>query len=77
MDKKLTVWIPHRVLKNANKYSDSQNISLSQLVSIFLQSLPEESFLDNAPIVRRLSGLLASDVSQKDCRKYLEKKYGL
>lgn len=78
MDKKLTVWIPHHVLKNAKKYSESQNISLSHLISIFLQSLPDErNFLENAPIVRRLSGLLASDVSNKDYRKYLEKKYDL
>jgi hypothetical protein len=55
MDKKLTVWIPHHVLKNAKKYSESQNISLNHLISIFLQSLPDErNFLENAPIVRRL-----------------------
>ena len=36
----------------------------------------EMDFLEGAPIVRRLSGSLPSDVSEDDYNRYLEAKYG-
>jgi hypothetical protein len=50
---------------------------LTRLVGEYLRQLSGQSdFLEEAPIVRRLSGILSQDVSVADYRKYLEEKYG-
>jgi hypothetical protein len=47
------------------------------LISTYLQQIPiEAEGLDQAPIVRRLTGLLSQDVSREDYRPHLEEKYG-
>jgi hypothetical protein len=33
--------------------------------------------LDNAPIVRRLTGTLSQNITVRDCKKHLEDKYGI
>jgi hypothetical protein len=77
MDTKLTVRVPRRILESAKHYAASQNITLTSLISNFLQSLPgEQQPMQDAPIVQRLSGVLSPDVSVEDYQKHLEEKYG-
>jgi hypothetical protein len=74
---KLTIRIPTIVLERAKNYAETNHTSISRLVSQYLSRLPvESSYLDNAPIVRRLMGTLPSTVSIEDYHEYLDKKYG-
>jgi hypothetical protein len=77
MDTKLTVRVPRKLLENAKRYASAHDTTLTELISSFLERIPaEEESLEKAPIVRRLSGTLSSDVSISDYRKHLEEKYG-
>ena len=74
---KLTVRVPKIWLEEAKEYARQHNTTLTQLVGEYLRQLSSQSdFLEDAPIVRRLSGILSQDVSVEDYRKYLDKKYG-
>jgi hypothetical protein len=74
---KLTVRVPKAWLEDAKEYARQNNTTLTRLVSEYLRLLSGKSdFLEDAPIVRRLSGILSQDVSVEDYRKYLEEKYG-
>lgn len=77
MDTKLTVRVPRNLLENAKRYAHAHNTTLTELISIYLQHIPAElEPLEQAPIVRQLTGLLSSDISVDDYKKHLEKKYG-
>lgn len=41
----------------------------------YLRQIPAQDPLDNAPIVRRLSGALSQDVSVQDYKAHLEERY--
>lgn len=74
---KLTVRVPKAWLEDAKEYARQHNTTLTRLVSEYLRQLSGQSdFLEEAPIVRRLSGILSTDVSVADYRQYLEEKYG-
>ena len=74
---KLTVRVPKLWLEDAKEYARQNNTTLTRLVSEYLRQLSGKSdFLEDAPIVRRLSGILSQDVSVEDYRRYLEEKYG-
>jgi len=74
---KLTIRVPRDVLERAKDYAREHQTSLTRLVSEYLRQLPvENDLLVDAPIVRRLSGLLSGDQSMEDYQRYLEKKYG-
>ena len=74
---KLTVRVPRKLLEKAKRYASAHNITLTDLVSAYLESIPTETgSMQNAPIVQQLTGLLSSDVSIEDYKKYLEQKYG-
>jgi hypothetical protein len=52
METKLTVRVPHRILENAKRYARENNTTLT-----YLQQIPDAaSGLEDAPIVRRLTG---------------------
>jgi hypothetical protein len=74
---KLTVRVLRDHLEGAKRYAKTHNTSLTRLVSAYLErlSIQDDSLVD-APIVRRLSGVLSQDVSVDDYYKYLEEKYG-
>ena len=76
MDTKLTVRVPRELLENAKRYASAHNTTLTELISAYLQHIPTESepFAD-APIVRKLTGLLSPDISVDDYKKHLEEKY--
>jgi hypothetical protein len=77
MNTKLTVRVPRHLLANAKRYAQAHQTTLTELISIYLQQIPTESdVLNHAPITRRLSGLLSSDLSTGDYKKYTEEKYG-
>jgi hypothetical protein len=77
METKLTVRVSRHILDKAKRYARENNTTLTQLISAYLQQIPEPgSELANAPIVRRLSGSIAPDVSVEDYKKHLDEKYG-
>ena len=77
MDTKLTVRVPRHLLDNAKRYAHAHQTTLTQLISAYLARIPSESeVLNEAPVVRRLTGLLSPDVSVDDYKKHLEEKYG-
>lgn len=74
---KLTIRVPRKLLENAKKYARRQNTTLTQLISEYLVQIPAPmTELENAPIVRRLSGTLSQDVSIEDYKQHLQEKYG-
>jgi hypothetical protein len=77
MEPKLTVRVPRKLIENAKRYANAHHTTLTELVSTYLQQIPaEDESLDNAPVVRRLTGLLSSEVSLNDYKKHLDEKYG-
>ena len=74
---KLTVRIPADVLDRAKSYAEINQTSVSRLVSQYLSQLPlDNSYLDNAPIVRSLVGILSPETSEEDYWRYIDEKYG-
>jgi hypothetical protein len=77
METKLTVRVSRRILENAKRYARENNTTLTELISTYLQQIPDAvSGLDDAPIVRRLTGTVPPDVSFEDYQKHLDEKYG-
>lgn len=73
---KLTIRLPRKLLENAKRYARKQNTTLTNLISEYLIQIPTpNSALENAPVVRRLSGTLSQDVSLADYKKHIEAKY--
>lgn len=72
---KLTVRVPRDLLENVKRYAEENNTTLTALIDAYLRRIPAQAPLDNAPIVRRLSGILSPDVSLDDYKKHLEEKY--
>lgn len=68
-------------VERGERFARHEGVSLSTLVTGFLQSLPDPdaaSALSLAPAVRRLYGLAAGhDLSRDDFRKFLARKYGV
>jgi hypothetical protein len=77
METKLTVRVPSQLLENAKRYASRHNITLTKMISAYLDQIPVESdSLINAPITRQLSGSLSKTIKQDDYKKHLEEKYG-
>jgi len=72
---KLTVRVPRDLLENAKRYAAQNDTTLTGLIEAYLRRIPARQSLDQAPIVRRLSGTLPPDVTVQDYKKHLEKKY--
>lgn len=73
---KLTVRVPRDLLENIKRYAAQNNTTLTDLIEAYLRRIPSQQLLENAPIVRRLSGTLPPDVTLQDYRRHLEEKYG-
>jgi hypothetical protein len=74
---KLTVWLPRDLVEGAKRYAADHDTTLTRLVSEYFRQLGVEKYpLAHAPIVRRLSGILAQEATIDDYQKYLEEKYG-
>jgi hypothetical protein len=73
---KLTVRVPQDLIDNAKRYASEHNTTLTKLIEAYLARIPASEMLDDAPIVRRLSGTLSANVSVDDYKKHLDQKYG-
>ena len=73
---KLTVRVPRDLLENVKHYAAQNNTTLTNLIVAYLRSLPVQAPLEDAPIVRWLSGTLSQEVSVQDYKKHLEEKFG-
>ena len=72
---KLTVRVPRALLENVKRYAAQNDTTLTNLIEAFLSRIPPQEPLDQAPIVRRISGMLPETVSLQDYRDHLEEKY--
>ena len=75
-ESKLTVRVPQDLIDNAKRYASEHDTTLTKLIEAYLRRIPVQEALDNAPIVRRLSGSLSKNVSVDDTKKHLADKYG-
>lgn len=73
---KLTVRVPRNLLENAKRYASRNHTTLTDLIEAYLQRLPVDESLENAPIVRSLSGSLSEKASVADYHQHLQDKYG-
>lgn len=73
---KLTVRVSRDLVENAKAFAAQNHTTLTQLIESFLERLPTQHPLENAPIVRRLSGSLPQNVTTQDYKDHLEQKYG-
>ncbi len=73
---KLTVRVPRNLLENIKRYAAQNNTTLTDLIEAYLRRIPTQSTLEEAPIVRQLSGTLSQNVTVQDYNKYIEEKYG-
>jgi len=73
---KLTVRLPRDLLENVKLYAAQNHTTLTKLIEAYLRRIPAQHPLEKAPIVRRLSGSLPSEVTIQDYKKPLEEKYG-
>jgi hypothetical protein len=73
---KLTVRVPRDLLENVKRYAAQNNTTLTNLIEAFLRRIPAQQPLEDAPIVRGLSGTLPPEVTPQDYRKHLDEKYG-
>ena len=73
---KLTVRVPRDLLDNIKRYAAQNNTTLTNLIEAYLRRIPAGQPLENAPIVRRLSGVLSPDATIQEYKEHLEKKYG-
>ena len=73
---KLSVRVDERWIGPAKDYAARHRTSLSRLISEYLRllALPEKTTYD-APILRRLTGILPSSVDPEDYRRHLEEKH--
>ena len=73
---KLTVRVPRDLLENVKRYAAENNTTITDLIEAYLRRIPAEEPLNDAPIVRRLSGILPDNISNQDYREHLDEKYG-
>ncbi len=73
---KLTVRIPQDVLDNFRLYAEEKNTTMTSLVESYLRRIPAQELPPDAPITRRLSGILSQQVSIEEYKEHLVEKYG-
>ena len=73
---KLTVRVPRDLLENVKRYAKENNTTITDLIEAYLRRIPAQESLNNAPIVRHLSGILPDNPSIQDYREHLDEKYG-
>ncbi len=73
---KLTVRVPRDLLENVKRFAAQHNTTLTDLIEAYLRQIPDQTSLKDAPIVRRLSGVLPADVNTQDYKSHLDEKYG-
>ena len=72
---KLTVRVPRDLLENVKRYAAQNNSTLTHLIEAYLRRILAQKPLDDAPIVRQLSGVLPESISIQDYDEHREEKY--
>lgn len=72
--KKLTLSVDEKTIEKAKAYSKAHNTSISRLVGGFLEGLSDADS-ELTPRVKRLLGVLPSDVDVREYRQHLDEKY--
>ncbi|PSB25175.1 DUF6364 family protein [Stenomitos frigidus] len=83
METELTLHLDDRLVKKADRWAKSHNLSLSDAVAALLKQLPDpDQPLDLSPWTQQLVGVLAAEgavdtneASQAQYLDYLEEKY--
>lgn len=74
---KITIRVPRHLVEAAKDYASRHDTSLTSLISEYLRKLSKEEIeTSDAPIVKRLTGVLPSHVKSEEYRLYLEEKHG-
>lgn len=74
--RKLTLSVDEQTIEKARVYSKEHNTSISRLVSGFLARLSgSETDPKITPRVRRLMGLLPTEVDKADFHRHLDEKH--
>jgi hypothetical protein len=69
--------VPRQVILQAKQYARANDTTLTSLITEFLRQLGDQAdFLQDARVVRRLSGILPEEASIEDYREHLREKYG-
>lgn len=75
MQAEIVLQIDQDLMKRAEEFSRKAGKSLSQLITEYLQRLPEPPSRP-APLVKSLRGVLkGSELTEEDYRRHLEDKY--
>jgi hypothetical protein len=74
IETKMTVRVPRDLLENAKQFAAANDTTLTELIQAYLKRIPIQNSLENAPVVRRLSGLLSQKAAIEDYHKHLEEK---
>ncbi len=72
---KLTVRVPQELLDNLKRYAAENDTTMTDLIKAWLQNIPGRAPMEDAQIVRRLTGVVSREVSVGDYKKHLEEKY--
>jgi len=72
---KLTVRVEKDLLEKVKRYATTNNTTLTDLIDSYLRHIPGQIPLDDAPIVRRISGTMSMSTSMEDYKKHLDEKY--
>ena len=73
---KLTIRIDRTTLERAKRYAREHGTSLTRLVTGHLERLgADDERLGDAPVTRRLTGVLPPEASLQDYRDHLERKH--
>ena len=73
---KLTIRIDRATLESAKRYARAHGTSLTRLVTSHLERLgADDQPTAEAPVTRRLTGVLPPDASLQDYREHLERKH--
>ncbi len=74
---KLTIRVPTAVLERAKEFAETNQTSVTRLVAQYLSRLPlEDHYLQDAPIVQSLIGILSPETTVEDYWRYIDEKYG-
>ena len=73
---KLTIRIERATLERAKRYARTHGTSLTRLVTSHLERLgAHDTAAGEAPVTRRLTGVLPPDASLQDYREHLERRH--
>ena len=73
---KLTIRIDRATLERAKRYARQHGTSLTRLVTSHLERLgADDEAAGDAPVTRRLSGVLPAEASLQEYRDHLERKH--